>query len=291
MSERVLLSVEDRVAVVTLNRADKHNAVDLAMFEALAAAGDRIAADQAIRAVVLHGAGEHFCAGIDVGIFRGREASDLARSLAPAAPSPANLFQRAAYVWRELPVPVICAVTGVAYGAGLQIALGADLRFARPDARFSVMEIKWGLIPDMAITTTLARLMPADKLKELVWTGRVFDGEEAAQIGVVTALDEEPLSAARALAADIATRSPDAIRAAKCLIDGAWSLPPDEALQLEARLQLTVLGQHNQVEAVRANLENRMPRFADARQGAGQQRGGNTTDSTELPGLARDRIP
>jgi enoyl-CoA hydratase/carnithine racemase len=263
VAARVLCSVEGHVAVVTLNRADKHNAVDMGMFEALATVGDRIASDPAVRAVVLHGAGANFCAGIDVAVFQGGAVGDLARSMAPAGPSPANLFQRAAYVWREVPVPVICAVTGIAYGAGLQIALGADLRFARPDARFSVMEIKWGLIPDMAITTTLHRLLPADKLKELVWTGRVFDGEEAARLGVVTALHEDPLGQARALAAEIVTRSPDAIRADKRLIDDAWCLAPDQALRLEARLQLAVLGRPNQVEAVRANRENRAPEFAD----------------------------
>jgi enoyl-CoA hydratase/carnithine racemase len=260
----VTVSIRDHVAEVTLNRADKHNALDLAMFEALAAAGDELAADASVRAVVLGGAGDNFCAGIDTSLFAAGSGAIDPGLLEPRPPSPANLFQRAAYVWREVPVPVICAIRGVAYGGGLQVALGADLRFARPDAKLSIMEIRWGLIPDMAITTTLARCMRADRLKELAFTGRVVDGAEAERLGLVTAVHEDPLAAARSAAESIAGLSPDAIRGIKRLFDEAWSLPDADALRLEAGLQLRLLGGGNQREAVAAAMGRREPQFRDA---------------------------
>ena len=267
MRERVSCSIENHVALVTLDRADKHNALDMPMFEALSEVGDQLAGDSSIRAVVLTGAGKNFCAGIDVSLFAAATPQAMMQAMEPAGTSPANLFQRAAYVWREVPVPVICAVNGVAFGGGLQVALGADLRIAHPDARFSIMEIQWGLIPDMAITTTLARYLQADRLKELAWTGRKFDGREALELGVVSALREDPLQAANELASRIVARSPDAVRAIKQLFDAAWSLPPRDALALEARLQREILGRPNQVEAVKANVEGRAPRFANPEPG------------------------
>ena len=263
MTDRVTLTVEDHVATVTLNRADKHNALDAAMFAALEATGQRVAADPTVRAVVLEGAGANFCAGIDTSLFSAGPSAFDPEKMQPREGSPANLWQRAAYVWREVPVPVICAVTGIAYGGGLQVALGADLRYAAPDARLSVMEIKWGIIPDMSITTTLTRHMPVDKIKELAMTGRIVDGVEACELGLVTAVHEDPRRAAQDTAAGIATKNPDAIRAIKRLFDAAWSLPDADALKLEARLQMSVLGHPNQVEAVMANVEGRPARFGD----------------------------
>lgn len=263
MTDRVLLSVENHVATVTLNRPDKHNALDLEMFAALAEVGEQIMGEPSVRAVVLEGAGPNFCAGLDLGIFQGGDSAISPESMVPCEGSPANLWQRAAYVWREVPVPVICAITGIAYGGGTQIALGADLRFAAPDARLSVMEIKWGIIPDMGITTNLARCMPADRLKELALTGRIVSGAAAFDLGLVTAVHDDPGRAARETAADIAAKSPDAIRAIKHLFDSAWGLPAAETLKLEARLQQGLLGTPNQVEAVMANIEGRDPEFAD----------------------------
>ena len=262
MTDRISIAIENHVAIVTLNRPDKHNALDLAMFEAIGRAGQEIAANPTVRAVVLEGAGASFCAGIDTSIFGG-DVSIGPDSWAPGAASPANLFQRAAYTWREVPVPVICAITGVAYGGGLQIALGADLRFARPDARLSVMEIKWGLVPDMAITTTALRSVRHDWLKELALTGRVVDGEEACRLGLVTAVHDDPAAAARETAAQMAAKSPDAVRAIKNLLDEAWDLGDADRLKLEARLHLAVIGRPNQVEAVAANAEGREPQFSD----------------------------
>ena len=263
MSDPLEISVEGHVARVMLNRPDKANALNMDMFDALAAAGDSLAANAAVRAVVLHGAGPNFCAGLDTDMFAGEGMTDVVQSMQPLAPSPANRWQRAAYAWRELPVPVICAITGVAYGGGLQVALGADLRYAAADARLSIMEIKWGLIPDMAISTTLRDILPVDRIKELAWTGRIVEGDEARQLGLVTALHDDPLAAAMATADAISSKSPDAIRAMKRLINSAWQLTEGEALGLEAELQLGVIGRPNQLEAVMANVEQRQPKFED----------------------------
>ena len=165
MSDRVTIAIENHIAEVTLNRPKKHNAVDLAMFEALIEAGEALANESSVRAVVLSGAGENFCAGIDLSVFEGGGIDGLGKSaFDPRGDSSANFFQSAAYVWRELPVPVIAAIQGVAFGAGLQISLGADIRYASRTARLSIMEINWGIIPDMAITATLRDVMPADQV-------------------------------------------------------------------------------------------------------------------------------
>ncbi len=266
MSDRVTIEIQDHVAEVTLNRPEKHNAVDLAMFDALIEAGETVAQDADVRAVVLHGAGDNFCAGIDLSVFQGDGLDGLDKNaFKPRDGSPANFFQSAAYVWRAMPVPVIAAIKGVAYGAGLQIALGADIRYATPDARLSIMEIKWGIIPDMAITATLRDIMPADHAKELAFSGRIIAGSDAGKIGLITAVHDDPLDAARVLAAEIAGKSPDAIRAIKTLIDASWHDSVEAALQREAKLQISVMGKPNQIEAVAANLEKRAPNFQSAK--------------------------
>lgn len=257
------MSVDAHVAHVTLNRPDKHNAVNMEMFTGLAAAGDEISANSGIRAVVLSGAGGNFCAGIDVSLFGSSDLVIDEAAMAPVEGSPANLFQRAAYVWREVPVPVVCALDGVAFGAGLQIALGADIRYAAPAAKMAVMEIKWGLIPDMAITATARHVVPLDKLKELAWTGRVVGASEAQAIGLVTSLHDDPLAAAMATAAEIAGKSPSAVRAMKRLFQQAYEGSEAAALRLEASLQSALMGTPNQLESVRANMEKRAPQYTD----------------------------
>ena len=263
MSEIVQIEINGHVADVTLNRADKLNALDLKMFASLAEAADSIASDKTIRAVVLHGAGGNFCAGIDLSVL-GESNRDFAKMLdTPVEPSPANLFQRAAYAWRELPIPVICALEGVVFGGGLQVALGADVRYASPDARFSIMESKWGLIPDMAISTTLRGLVAPDHIKELAWTARVFDSTEAKALGLVTSVVDDPLAASRKLAAECAARSPESVRGIKALVNDAWQVSDAESLALEACLQSGIIGGENQLEAVSANLQKRKPDFKD----------------------------
>jgi len=235
----------------------------MAMFDELGQLGASLATDRSVRAVVLRGSGENFCAGIDLDIFSNSDAGIDAKALAPLEGTPANRFQRAAYVWRELPVPVICAIEGVAFGAGLQIALGADLRYATPDARLSVMEIRWGLIPDLAITVTAGNLVREDRLRELTYTGRVVSGREALDIGLLTAVYDDPVVAARKTARHIATKSPDAIRAMKKMFNECRDLDESQSLALEAALQAGVLTGVNQKEAVAANIAAREPNFED----------------------------
>ena len=262
MSDRVEISVRDHVAEVMLNRPEKFNALDLETFNALDAAARSLAADKSVRAVILHGAGDNFCAGIDLGLMQG--GADVARSLlAPVKDSPANLVQRAAYGWRELPVPVVCALQGIAFGGGFQIAMGADLRYAAPDVQLSIMESKWGLVPDMAITTTLRHVVAPDRAKELAFTAGVFDSQEALRLGVVTRIEDDPLAAARLMAETVADRSPHAIRGIKRLINEGWTMPEADSLALEAAIQVPLLGGANQVEAVRANLEKRKAKYVD----------------------------
>ena len=263
MGDRIEISVKDHIADVVLNRPEKLNALDQEMFQALADAADEIGRDKSVRAVVLHGAGGNFCAGIDISAL-GANQLDFAEALAtPLSPSPANFFQRAAFAWRELQVPVICALEGVVYGGGMQIALGADIRFASPDAKLSIMESKWGLVPDMSLTVTLRGLVPPDRVKELAWTARVLDSAEAQALGLITAVADDPLSASFELAAECAARSPDAIRGIKTLVNQAWPLPDADALALEAELQSRIMGRPNQIEAVQANMARRKPVFKD----------------------------
>ena len=264
MSEelRVAVEVADHVAVVTLTRPDKHNALDVAMFEQIIAAGERVAAEPGVRAVVLHGAGPSFCSGLDVMsiMAAGGGLEGLVSRVRGEVP---NWFQRAAHVWLEVPVPVIAAIHGTCFGGGLQIALAADIRIAAPDARLSVMEIKWGLIPDMSITRTLPRLVSIDVAKELTYTGRALDGREADRVGLVTRVDEDPLAAARALADEIAGRSPDAVRSAKRLYEESWTGSRAETLALEAELQLGLVGSPNQLAAVSAGFTKEPAEFVD----------------------------
>jgi enoyl-CoA hydratase/carnithine racemase len=263
MSESVTVTRDGPLAVVTLNRPEKHNAINLQMFSDLTAAGMRLGRDPSLRVIVLEGAGPSFCAGVDITIFQGQADEIGASKMAPGARTPANFFQHAAWVWREVPVPVICAMHGTAFGAGLQVALGADIRYATPDCRLSIMEIKWGIIPDMAISKTLTGIVNADRIKELAMSGRVVSGEQALALGLVTAVHADPASAARETAELIAARSPNAIRAIKRLFDAAPHLSIADALRLEAQLQLELLAGANQGEAVRANLEKRRPEFDD----------------------------
>lgn len=263
MTSPVKIRKEGHVAIVTLARPDKHNAVNLDMFAALADAGTELGADKTVRAIVLDGEGPSFCAGIDISVFQQGDVTELAARMDSVAGSPANFFQRAAYIWREVPKPVICAMHGAAFGAGLQIALGADLRYASSSCQLAVMEIKWGIIPDMAISKTLLRLVSADKAKELAWTGRVFGAAEALDLGVISAIHDDPLAAAMETAEAIAGRSPNAVRAIKQLLDEAADMTVEQALKLEAQLQSKLLGGPQQAEAVLANVENRAPDFDD----------------------------
>jgi enoyl-CoA hydratase/carnithine racemase len=258
MQDRVSVSLARGIADVRLDRPDKLNALDVKMFEGLVEAGRRLAGERGLRAVVLSGEGRGFCAGLDVASFMGGGKNLFERE----AGSPANFAQRAAWIWSELPVPVIAAIHGVAFGGGLQIALAADIRFVAPDARLSVMEIKWGLIPDMSGTQTLRRLVRLDVAKELTFSGRIVSGSEAAALGLATHVSDTPREAALELAREIAARSPAAIRAGKRLLDESVRLDLEAGLRLEEELQRGLIGKPEQMEAVRANVEKREPRFS-----------------------------
>jgi enoyl-CoA hydratase/carnithine racemase len=273
MSDRVIVSVDGGVADVRLNRPEKLNALDTAMFQGLVETGRALAGNRSVRAVVLSGEGRVFSAGLDFTGFQAmageRSAGsrpareDTAARLFERGSSPANSAQLAAFVWQEVPVPVIAAVHGVAFGGGLQVALGADVRLVAPDARLSVMEVKWGLIPDMSGTQLLRNLARLDVVKELAFTGRVVSGAEAVALGLATRVADDPRAAALALAREIAARSPEAVRAAKRLLNASVQVSLAEGLKLEEETQRSLIGQPNQIEAVRANLEKRDPRFAD----------------------------
>jgi len=265
MSEqRVEIERRGHVAVVTLSRPEKRNALDPATFDALDEAARTLSADPELRAVVLAGAGKSFCAGIDLASFAAGEAT-IRKLLAKREGEAANLAQRVGWGWRECPVPVIAALHGEVFGGGLQVALGADIRIAGPDARLSVMEVRWGLIPDMSGSQTLRGLLRRDAALELCWTGRIVAAEEASALGLVTRLAEDPLAEALALAEHIAAQSPDAVRGVKRLFARAWECDAAEGLALEAELQVNILGQPNQMEAVRAGMSGDTPRFGPAR--------------------------
>src|SRR6195952_385426 len=269
MDNRVQVTMSDGVADVRLVRADKMNALDTAMFEALVATIDRLGREKGLRAVVLSGEGRAFCAGLDMGRFAAMNdnggngiAGGEARDLSKRTHGLANFPQAAVWGWRQLPGPVIAAIQGVAFGGGFQLALGADMRFLHPEARMSIMEIKWGLIPDMAGTPILACLVRNDILRELTYTGRIFSAQEALSYGLATRIVDYPRGAAMAVAREIAGKSPHAIRAAKRMLNNL-SADPGPALLAESVEQEKLIGAPNQTEAVRANLEKRAPRFAD----------------------------
>jgi enoyl-CoA hydratase/carnithine racemase len=274
MSDRVLYTVNDGVADVRLNRPDKINALDLAMFAALVDVGEAIKADQTVRAVVLSGAGRGFCAGIDLGGLRvmsgGGERSRDSVGERPATNLTArpegritNTGQQAVYVWTEMPAPVIAAVHGPALGGGCQLALGADIRIVAPDAKLSVLEIRWGLTPDMTGTQMLPRLVGLDVAKELTFTGRMVSGEEAVRIGLATRLSDHPRDDALALAREIAAKNPHAVRGAKRLLNMAGQVSLADGFAEEYHVVSDLFGSVNQAEAVKAHFEKRNPVFSD----------------------------
>lgn len=266
MTELVTVTVTDRVAEVRLNRPEKMNALSVPMFEAINNAAEKVIGDRSVRAVVLSGEGKCFCSGLDLANFTNPDALNAGGGgvFGPGRGGfwP-NHYQKPGYLWKEVPVPVIAALHGVVYGGGLQIALGADIRIAHPATRLSVMEIKWGLIPDMSGTQTLRDLVRLDVAKELTFTGRIVEGPEAERIGLVTRLDENPREAALAMAREIATKSPDAIALAKLIFETTWHGSDFTGLEMEEQLQKTLLPSHNQIEAVMAGLQKRPATFRD----------------------------
>ena len=252
----------DGVVELQLARADKMNALDAAMFDALIEAGEKLMHDTGVRAVVISGRGKAFCAGLDMQSFESM-GDGVGADLLTRSHGIANAPQQVAYIWRQVPVPVIAAVHGVAFGGGLQVALGADVRIVAPDAKLSVMEIKWGLVPDMAGMVLMRELARTDVVRELTFTGRIFSGEEALGIGFATRLATDPLVEALQMAHEIAGKSPDAVRASKRLLNASMRDSAAELLLAESVEQHALIGSPNQKEAVTANLARRAPQFTD----------------------------
>ena len=262
--QRVAVEIgEDGVAHVRLNRADKMNALDPAMFEAIIAAGESLMERKDVRVVVLSGEGRSFCAGLDTSSFARTPDPDEPK-LTDRTHGDSNKFQQVATVWRKLPMAVIAAVHGVCFGGGMQIASGADIRVVAPDARMAIMEMKWGLVPDMGGYQLWRGLVRDDVLRELVYTNREFSGEEAQVLGLATHVSDDPLAKAKEIAATIAQRNPDAVRAAKRLHNRMQDETGEDMLMAESVEQAGVIRQPNQIEAVMAGMAKRAPNFTDA---------------------------
>ena len=264
MNDRVSITVENHVADVRLIRADKMNALDPAMFQGIIAAGEELAAMNGVRAVVLSGEGRSFCAGLDMqSMANTQQSGGGVGSLTDRTHGNANTFQQVAMLWRKLPMPVIAAVHGVCFGGGLQIASGADIRVVAPDARLAVMEMKWGLIPDMGGYALWRGLVRGDVLRELTYTNREFSGAEALGLGFATYVDEDPHATAMAIAHEIANRNPEAMREAKALFNEFADMDEDAVLMAESVRQARVIRTPNQIEAVMAGMQKRAASFMD----------------------------
>lgn len=269
MTDRITITVNKGVADVRLVRADKMNALDDAMFSRLISAAEEINANKEIRCVVLSGEGRAFCAGLDMGNFakmaegKRSENSVAGGGLAERTYGIANRAQQAVWGWRTLRVPVIAAVHGVALGGGFQVALGADIRIVHPETKMSILEVKWGLVPDMSSTAIMRRLVRDDVIRELTYTGRIFSGTEAKEMGFVTHLSETPYEDAMNLAQLIAEKSPSAVQTAKKLYNRIADGSDADALIAELELQETLMGSKNQIEAVMAGLQKRVGDFID----------------------------
>ena len=257
---RVTLSIEGFIATVSLNRPDKYNGLDLETLKALVACAKTVKKNRDVRVVILRGEGKAFCAGLDFATVT-KTPLKMLLAFTKFGVKKTNLFQQACWAWRQLPVPVIAVLHGYCYGGGLQLALAADFRIATPDCELSVMESKWGLVPDMTGTVTLRELVPIDVAKELAMTGRRFDAVEGKALNLVTRVAEQPDLAARALADTLLTRSPDAVSATKALFQSTWQAAEEQAFDRESRLQFQLLRGRNQSEAMAANFKKRAPAF------------------------------
>lgn len=261
MTSRVSTEIRDNVAYVTLTRPDKLNGLDFQMFEALISAAKKIERDKDIRAVILQGEGKAFCAGLDfAGV--GKTPVKMALNFFRAPGKATNLYQEVCWAWRELPVPVVAVIHGHCYGGGMQIALACDFRFTTPDAQLSILEAKWGLVPDMSGSVTLRELLGMDVAKRLTMTGEIFDGTRAKELGLVTEVTENPLKAAEELLAQILTRSPDAVAATKALLHRTRHVSPRAAFRIESRFQRKLLMGANHKIAKAAGMAKELPKFA-----------------------------
>lgn len=258
---RVTTTIQNHIAHVELTRSDKMNAVDPAMLAAIIEAGEALRGNTDVRAVVLSGQGDAFCAGLDVASFAALAGGDPMDIMMPRTHGPSNDYQHASMIWQQLDVPVIAVLQGVCFGAGLQIVSGADIRIAAPNTRMSILEMKWGLVPDMGGMVLWPALMRADVLRRLTYTGEEFTGEAAEGYGLVTEVNDTPLERALELAKLIASKSPSAVRAGKALVTYALESASEAVLLEESRAQASLIGKPDQMEAVMANVQKRPPNF------------------------------
>ena len=260
MYKTITFEIENGIAKVMINRPDRMNAINRDLFHELAGVGNRIKSDNSIRAVVLHGSGGNFCAGLDTSVFTD---DSMGLGVVPRTFDITNVYQEAAWVWHDIPVPVIAAVEGACLGGGLQIAAGADMRYVHPNTKMSILEIKWGLVPDMGGTLLWRRYVKQDVIRELSYTGEIFNGEQAKEYGFATRVTDDPLALAMTTAEKIANYNPDAIRANKRLIRHQDDCSEREGMLAESMEQDVLLGSPNQIESVQANIEKRSPVFKD----------------------------
>ncbi len=267
MNDRISITMlEDGIADVRMTRVDKMNALDGAQWNALVEAIDQLKATPGLRVVVLSGEGRAFCAGLDLSSLQGERdpgASSAGGTLADRTKGISNNAQYAAYGWRELPVPVIAAVHGVAFGAGSQIMAGADIRIVHPDTRIAIMEMKWGLVPDVGGMPLWRTQVADDVLREMIYTNREFNGVEAKEMGFATHVSDDPHAKAMELARVIANKNPHAIRGAKRMCNALATASDAELLQMESDEQLKVIRTPNQMEAVMSEMQKRKPNFVD----------------------------
>lgn len=262
--QRVQISIDNGIALVRLNRPEKYNGLDMPMFTAITEAAKSLKKDRSVRAIILHGAGEAFCSGLDVKTVSKNPVNFLKLLFKPGRKI-SNLAQDVGYLWRDVPAPVIAVTHGYCFGGGFQIALGADFRFSTTDCEFSIMESKWGLIPDMSLAVTLRELISIDLAKELTMTARRFNGTEAREMGLVSRVCDDPMAEALAFAQELAERSPDAVAASKLLFNRTWSATDKAALDWETRLQKKVIGRANQRIAISRNSGEPDKPFLDRR--------------------------
>ncbi len=264
MSDRITVTEENQIAYVRLSRPEKRNALDMEMLEAISATGLELAARKDIRAIVLHGEGQAFSAGLDLmAMPKLMQYVQEAGGIMKRSHGVSNLFQHVTMVWHEMPQPVICALHGYAFGGAFQIMLGADIRIATPDCQFSIMEGKWGLIPDMGGIALMRRLARDDVMRRLTYTAEKFAACDALSWGFVTELAEDPSARATAIAQDIVAKNPDAVRVAKEMFNRTELTDVAETLLIESELQGRLIGTPNQMEAVMAGMQKRLPVFKD----------------------------
>lgn len=260
MTPRVITEIRDDIAYVTMHRGEKFNGLDFAMMHGLVDAARQVKRDKDVRAVILAGDGPAFCAGLDFASVT-KQPLTVLLSFLRVPGSKTNLFQEMCWAWRELPVPVLAVVHGRCYGGGLQLALAADFRFTTPDCEFSVLEAKWGLVPDMSGSVTLRELVGMDVAKRLTMTGEFFDGTRAKELGLVTEVGDKPLADAEALVAQLITRSPDSVAATKALFHRTRHVSPRAAFRIESRIQRALLLGANHKIARKAGRGEQAPEY------------------------------